>query len=219
MQTHHQLFLDALNIGPEWVLREIDVPSKEIPQTVSMMDWETLEKTVTACQQCNLCQTRTQTVFGAGSRQADWLIIGEAPGEQEDRRGQAFVGQAGQLLDNMLHAIGLSRARNTYIANVLKCRPPGNRDPHPEEIAQCTQYLHRQITLLQPKCIILLGRFAAQTLLQTASSISKLRGQIHQYNEIPVIVTYHPAYLLRRPEEKAKAWADLCMVQGLAQLA
>lgn len=184
---------------------------------ISAMDWTSLEQTVSTCQRCNLCHSRTQTVFGTGPHDADWMVIGEAPGEHEDKQGQPFVGQAGKLLDNMLHAIGLNRTQNVYIANILKCRPPGNRNPHPDEIAYCTPYLQRQIALLKPKCILLMGRFAAQTLLNTDISISKLRGQIHLYENVPAIVTYHPAYLLRSPQEKSKAWADLYTAKALMQ--
>ncbi len=192
---------------------------------VAQLDWPQLQARVQACTLCGLCETRTQTVFGTGYRQADWLFIGEAPGAQEDRQGEPFVGQAGKLLNNMLHAIGLTRAdepsenketlgkQAIYIANVLKCRPPGNRDPLPEEVAQCEPYLQRQLALIRPKLIIALGRIAAQSLLKTKATISSLRGQVHHYEGIPLIVTYHPAYLLRNLPDKAKAWADLCLAR------
>ena len=205
------------------------------PEGVADMDWSQLEAAVAACRACGLCAGRTQTVFGVGARSADWMVIGEAPGENEDRQGQPFVGQAGKLLDAMLAAIGLSRQsddapesvavsahlagaegqkglkRGVYIANVLKCRPPGNRNPQPDEIAQCEPYLRRQVALVQPKVILAMGRFAVQSLLQTTEPIGRLRGRVHQYQGVPVIVTYHPAYLLRALPEKAKAWQDLCL--------
>ena len=148
-------------------------------------------------------------MFGVGDENADWMLIGEAPGAEEDRLGDPFVGQAGKLLDNMLAAIGLSRRKNVYIANVLKCRPPGNRNPTPEEVAQCSPHLLQQIELIKPKLILAMGRFAAQTLLETGASIASLRGRVHRYAGVPLIVTYHPAYLLRTLEDKAKAWEDL----------
>ncbi len=181
------------------------------PGLVDTMDWETLEQTVAACRACGLCEGRRNTVFGVGDRQADWLVVGEAPGEQEDLQGEPFVGPAGQLLDNMLRGIGLARGQGVYIANVLKCRPPGNRNPQPDEVAQCEPYLRRQVALLQPRIILAMGRFAVQSLLGTTEPIGKLRGRAHQYQGVPVVVTYHPAYLLRNLPEKAKAWADLCL--------
>jgi DNA polymerase len=181
------------------------------------MDWEALAETVAGCRACKLCSSRRNTVFGVGDRQADWLIVGEAPGENEDLQGEPFVGQAGQLLDNMLRALGLDRTSNVYIANVLKCRPPGNRNPEPEEVAQCEPFLRRQVELLQPRIILAMGRFAVQSLLQTQEPIGKLRGRAHQYNGVPVVVTYHPAYLLRNLPDKAKAWADLCLAQALVE--
>lgn len=196
---------------------------------VAGMDWEALEQAVAGCQACGLCKSRKNTVFGVGSRQARWLIVGEAPGENEDLQGEPFVGQAGALLDNMLRALGLSRAgegaQAAYIANVLKCRPPGNRNPQPEEVLQCEPYLRRQVALLQPQVILALGRFAAQSLLQhsvpdvATMPLGRLRGQVHQYEGVPVVVSYHPAYLLRTPQDKAKAWADLCLARGLMQRA
>ena len=179
------------------------------------MDWPRLEATVAACRACVLCESRRHTVFGTGSTQADWMVVGEAPGENEDREGLPFVGPAGELLDNMLRAVGRSRtgsgAQGAYIANVLKCRPPSNRNPLPAEVAQCAPYLARQVALLKPKIILAMGRFAVQSLLQTNEPIGKLRGRVHGYQGVPVIVTYHPAYLLRAPTDKAKAWADLCL--------
>ncbi len=178
---------------------------------VADMDWETLADAVAGCQACGLCRSRRNTVFGVGDRQADWLIVGEAPGEMEDLQGEPFVGPAGKLLDNMLRSVGLGREENVYIANVLKCRPPGNRNPEPAEVAQCEPYLRRQVALLQPKIILAMGRFAVQSLLGSTEPIGKLRGQVHQYEGVPVVVTYHPAYLLRNLPDKAKAWADLCL--------
>ena len=198
---------------------------------VGALDWPALREAVAACQACTLCQGRTQTVFGVGDRQADWMVVGEAPGEQEDLQGEPFVGPSGQLLDNMLKAIGLSRhagadsegaavgegPRGVYIANVVKCRPPGNRNPQPDEVATCDPYLARQVALVRPKIILAMGRFAVQSLLQTTEPIGKLRGQVHRYHGVPVIVTYHPAYLLRNLPEKAKAWADLCLAMDVAE--
>ena len=184
---------------------------------IELMQWDALAQTVAECRACNLCNGRRNTVFGTGDRQADWLIVGEAPGENEDLQGEPFVGQAGQLLDNMLKALGLNRRQQVYIANVLKCRPPGNRNPEPEEVAQCEPFLRRQVELLQPKIILAMGRFAVQALLQSSEPIGKLRGQVHRYNGVPVVVTYHPAYLLRNLPEKAKAWADLCLALEVMQ--
>ncbi len=187
--------------------------------TVADMDWDALTETVAACQACGLCHSRRHTVFGVGDRQADWLVVGEAPGEMEDLQGEPFVGPAGKLLDNMLRAIGLGRHENVYIANVLKCRPPGNRNPEPAEVAQCEPYLRRQVALLQPKIILAMGRFAVQSLLGSTEPIGKLRGQIHHYAGVPVVVTYHPAYLLRNLPDKAKAWADLCLARDQVESA
>lgn len=183
---------------------------------IELMEWDALADAVASCRACKLCGTRRNTVFGVGDRQADWLIVGEAPGENEDLQGEPFVGQAGRLLDNMLRALGLSRGEKVYIANVLKCRPPGNRNPEPEEVAQCEPFLRRQVQLLQPKIIVAMGRFAVQSLLGTTEAIGKLRGQSHAYAGVPVVVTYHPAYLLRNLPDKAKAWADLCLAREIA---
>lgn len=177
---------------------------------IAEMDWEALDAAIKACEACSLAKTRTQTVTGVGDRNAEWLFVGEAPGAEEDRRGEPFVGQAGKLLDNMLAAIELKRGENVYIANVLKCRPPENRDPHGEEVVKCDPFLKRQVELIKPKLIVAMGRFAAQSLLNTDSAIGALRGKLHDYNGVPVIVTYHPAYLLRNLPDKAKAWEDLC---------
>nr|MDP2191130.1 uracil-DNA glycosylase [Rhodoferax sp.] len=203
------------------------------PEGIDGMDWPALQQAVSGCQACKLCADRKNTVFGVGQAttepraapRADWLVVGEAPGENEDRTGEPFVGQAGQLLDNMLKAIGLDRRNKVYIANVIKCRPPGNRNPEPQEVAQCEPYLRRQIELLQPKIILAMGRFAVNSLLQATLPdvhklpLGKLRGQVHSYQSagrnVPVIATYHPAYLLRNLPEKAKAWADLCLALDL----
>jgi uracil-DNA glycosylase len=187
------------------------------PGGVELMDWEALSQAVAECRACKLCEGRRNTVFGVGDPQADWLIVGEAPGENEDIQGEPFVGQAGKLLDNMLRAVGLARGRKVYIANVLKCRPPGNRNPEPDEVAQCEPFLRRQVQLIQPRIILAMGRFAVQSLLGTNEAIGKLRGQRHQYLGVPVVVTYHPAYLLRNLPDKAKAWADLCLALQISQ--
>ncbi|MGE5128376.1 MAG: uracil-DNA glycosylase [Sphingomonadaceae bacterium] len=181
------------------------------------MNWEDLKRAVSSCTACSLHAARTQTVFGVGDERAEWLLVGEAPGAEEDRLGEPFVGQAGKLLDNMLAALGLKRGENVYIANVLKCRPPGNRNPEPEEVARCTPYLLRQIALIQPKLIVAMGRFAAQTLLASDASIASLRGRVHRYAGVPLVVTYHPAYLLRTLPDKAKAWSDLVFARRLMQ--
>jgi DNA polymerase len=203
--------------------------TRALPADIAAMDWEALEQAVAGCQACGLCKSRRNTVFGVGDRQARWLVVGEAPGENEDQQGEPFVGQAGQLLDNMLKAVGLNRTatgeQGVFIANVLKCRPPANRNPQPEEVLQCEPYLRRQVELLQPQIILALGRFAAQSLLQATVPdvatlpLGKLRGQVHRYGGVPVIVSYHPAYLLRTPQDKAKAWADLCLALEVMQRA
>jgi DNA polymerase len=179
--------------------------------------WEALRTEVLSCTRCPLHLTRTQGVLGVGPRRCDWLVIGEAPGAEEDRRGEPFVGAAGQLLDAMLRAIGLDRASNVYIANVLKSRPPGNRDPKPEEVAACLPYLTRQIELLQPKIMLAVGRIAAQNLLATDAPLGRLRGQVHRFGATPLVVTYHPAYLLRTPADKRKAWEDLKFARTVYQ--
>jgi uracil-DNA glycosylase len=173
--------------------------------------WAALREEVLRCTRCSLHATRTQGVVGVGNPRAEWMVIGEAPGAEEDRRGEPFVGRAGQLLDAMLRAIGLSRAQNVYIANVLKSRPPNNRDPRPEEVAACLPYLQRQIELVNPRLLLAVGRIAAQNLLGTEESLSRLRGRVHSFGELntPLVVTYHPAYLLRNPADKRKAWEDL----------
>ncbi|UTH72651.1 uracil-DNA glycosylase family protein [Chromobacterium sp. IIBBL 290-4] len=189
----------------------------EVRSELPQLDWSELQQQVADCQQCRLCETRTQTVFGRGNAKARWLLIGEAPGEQEDKQGLPFVGRAGQLLDNMLLAAGLDRDQDVYIANVLKCRPPGNRNPAPDEIAACNGYLLQQIRHIQPTLILALGRFAAQTLLETEDSIGRLRGKVHRYQGVPLVVSYHPAYLLRNQPDKAKAWQDLLLARKVYQ--
>ncbi|MEW5756837.1 MAG: uracil-DNA glycosylase [Pseudomonadota bacterium] len=184
----------------------------------SQLDWPALQEAVRTCQACPLAQTRTQTVFGVGDPQASWMFVGEAPGAEEDRQGLPFVGRAGQLLTAMIQAMGMKR-EEVYIANMLKCRPPGNRDPRPEEVHQCEGYLKRQVALVQPKIMVALGRIAAQNLLKTDESLAKLRGKVFRYGDaqIPLVVTYHPAYLLRNPADKAKAWQDLCFATHVAK--
>jgi uracil-DNA glycosylase len=203
--------------------------------TIATLAWGPLQDAVAACTACRLCESRRQTVFGVGHAQADWMIVGEAPGEQEDQQGEPFVGPAGQLLDQMLRAVGQSRrgdagegreddqagdpARRVFIANTLKCRPPRNRNPEPDEMARCEPFLQRQVALVQPKLILLMGRFAVKQLLKSDDAIGKLRGRVHRYQGIPVVVTYHPAYLLRNMPDKAKAWEDLCLAKATADAA
>ena len=190
----------------------------EVPAELAA-EWNQLRSEVAVCTKCALHSSRTQGVFGVGNPQADWLVIGEAPGAEEDRRGEPFVGRAGQLLDAMLKAIGLSRETNVFIANVLKSRPPGNRDPKPDEVAACLPYLMRQIALMRPRLILAVGRIAAQNLLSTDMPLGRLRGKVHRFGELntPLIVTYHPAYLLRTPGDKRKAWEDLKFARGVFQ--
>jgi len=176
---------------------------------VSSLDWAALRAAVTACTACGLCKQRKQAVFGVGNEAAPWLFVGEGPGADEDEQGEPFVGQAGKLLDSMLAALGLKRGREAYIANVVKCRPPGNRTPTPEEAAACAPFLDRQIDLIAPKLIVALGKTAAMRLLRTEASLGSLRGQVHRYRGTPLVVTYHPAYLLRNLPDKSKAWEDL----------
>jgi DNA polymerase len=191
-------------------LQQVSVPQEARSDSpVADMDWTRLKAKVAGCTDCKLRAGCTQTVFGVGDEQAQWMLVGEAPGAEEDRLGEPFVGQAGRLLDNMLAAIDLKRGENVYIANVLKCRPPGNRNPEPDEVAKCSPHLLRQVALIKPKLILAMGRFAAQTLLGTDATIASMRGRVHQYAGVPLVVTYHPAYLLRTLPDKAKAWADL----------
>ncbi len=223
----------AMGLGPVYVLRTaidrppsiapVVLPAPDRAATIGRLAWGDLVQSVAGCRACSLCETRKQTVFGVGNLNADWMLIGEAPGAEEDARGEPFVGQAGRLLDNMLASIGMSRAGQTpqsvYIANVLKCRPPGNRNPQPEEVAKCEPYLMRQIELVAPALIVVMGRFAAQSLLGTDASIANLRGKRHRITvagrQIPVVVTYHPAYLLRNLIDKEKSWADMCLAREI----
>jgi len=200
--------LAEMGLAPVWRLRNRPASAPVSPAKAGTQ-WIELKQAVPACTACGLHKTRTQTVFGVGDENADWMLIGEAPGAEEDRLGDPFVGQAGKLLDNMLAAIDLKRGENVYIANVLKCRPPGNRNPEPDEVGKCTPFLKQQIALIQPKLIIAMGRFAAQTLLASDATIASMRGRVFRYEGVPLIVTYHPAYLLRNLPDKAKAWADL----------
>ncbi len=183
---------------------------------VATLDWPALQQRVSDCAACvELAGSRRQTVFGVGNPQADWLIIGEAPGEEEDKQGEPFVGPSGELLNAMLHALGLQR-QQVYITNMIKCRTPDDRDPQPQEVAACEAFMQRQIALIQPKVILAMGRIAAQNLLKVDTAIGKLRGTVYQYDgAIPLVATYHPAYLLRSPLEKRKAWADLCLARSL----
>jgi DNA polymerase len=202
-----------LGIGPVWRLRET-APGQSAPAAYT---WDTLADAVAHCTACKLSATRTQGVLGVGDRNAEWLIIGEAPGADEDAQGEPFVGQAGKLLDAMLASIGLARGDNVYLTNVLKSHPPGNRNPEPDEVAACRPYLLAQIELIQPKLILALGRIAAQSLLDTDASVEHLRGRVHAFRNLPLVVTYHPAYLLRKPTDKARAWEDLCFARRTMQ--
>ncbi len=181
---------------------------------IAVLDWDELRRSVAECRACELCRTRRQAVLGVGDAQADWLFVGEGPGAEEDEKGEPFVGQAGRLLDAMLAAIDLQRGKGVYIANAVKCRPPDNRTPLPEEISACRPYLERQIELLAPRLIVALGRPAAQALLAREVKIAALRGSLQDYRGVPLVVSYHPAYLLRTPSDKAKAWEDLCFARA-----
>jgi len=213
---------NALGIGPVWELRNQDNSSKPDNTLAASLSLESLQELVATCKKCGLCETRKQTVFADGVPHAPLMVVGEGPGVEEDATGLPFVGKSGQLLDRMLKAVGASRANNTYIANVVKCHPPGNRNPEQAEIDQCSPYLVQQIKASAPKALLLVGRFAIQTLLNTKKPVGELRGMVHTVTvdglDIPAVVTYHPAYLLRRPEEKSKAWDDLLLLkqQGIA---
>ncbi len=223
-QTQRQAYSRALGLEG-WVLRRntgtapqaVAVPAGGTAPREDGQDWQPLRERVAVCTRCALSQTRTQTVFGVGDMSADWLVVGEAPGAEEDRRGEPFVGRAGQLLNAMLRAIGLAREQ-VYIANVLKCRPPGNRDPLAAEARECMPYLERQIALLRPKVLLVVGRIAAQNLLGTDARLASLRQKIHAFGveRVPMVVTYHPAYLLRTPADKRKAWEDLKFAREVA---
>lgn len=237
--NRHEAVLRELNMYPLWVRRDIAVPAEEQSPSVMIeaaqtmptrfvqaseiapviestksetnsLNWPELKTAVRECTACKLRAGCTQTVFGVGNEKADWLFVGEGPGAEEDAQGEPFVGPAGKLLDNMLPAIKLKRS-NVYIANIIKCRPLEDRSPHVSEIAQCLPYLQRQIALVQPKMIVALGKVAANALLGNQATLGSLRGTLHQYANIPLVVTYHPAYLLRSPSEKAKVWQDLCL--------
>lgn len=213
--------LPELQQGPSAVISPevLSAEKPSVPPSSSLgdIDWPELKQRVRDCNACKLRAGCTQTVFGVGDQNADWLFVGEGPGADEDAQGEPFVGQAGKLLDNMLLAINLKRGRNVYIGNIVKCRPPGNRTPEPDEIGECLPYLQRQIELIQPKLIIALGKVASNALLGRDATLASLRGKVHNYNGIPLIVTYHPAYLLRTPSEKAKTWEDLCLAVDVKQ--
>mgnify|MGYP001817983156 FL=1 len=211
-EQQRRAYLEALGVDV-WVPRDQAEPRLEEAvdePPADGMGWPELREAVAACARCPLHESRTQTVFGVGNLEADWLIIGEAPGAEEDRRGEPFVGRAGKLLDEMLRAVGQERG-DVFIANVLKCRPPNNRDPKQDEADACRRYLERQIELVRPKIILAVGRIAAQQLLGTDAPVGRLRGKLHYLDKLPLVVTYHPAYLLRSPTQKRKAWDDLCL--------
>lgn len=238
--ARREIFLTEMGIAPVWQRREVQstapaelpaapiAPVAEMRQTqvasqdndVAHMDWSALRAAVAGCTKCDLCQGRTQTVFGTGDVKAKWLFVGEGPGRNEDLQGEPFVGPAGKLLDNMLLAMGLKRGINVYIANIVKCRPTGpdgrDRPPTSEESAACMPYLQRQIALIQPTVIVALGKTAAVTLLgmDETASVGQLRGKVHQFAGLPLVVTYHPAYLLRKLEDKGKTWRDLCLAMS-----
>src|SRR5215472_15741122 len=231
VQRSRGVAAEAPAVAPAAAAAETQRPGRPAPGTVGLVapaavtsaeaavQWQQLLEEVRRCTLCPLHATRTQGVLGVGPKRTDWLVIGEAPGAEEDRRGEPFVGAAGQLLDAMLRAIGLDRRTNVYIANVLKSRPPNNRDPRPEEVAACLPYLARQIALLQPKIMLAVGRIAAQNLLATDAPLGRLRGRVHHFGErqTPLVVTYHPAYLLRTPADKRKAWEDLKFARRVYQ--
>lgn len=241
--SRREIFLKEMGISPVWQRRNAGAenqgeavqehahllaPETEMPHAagasrtadVANMDWAQLRAAVSGCTKCGLCQGRTQTVFGTGDVKAKWLFVGEGPGRNEDLQGEPFVGPAGKLLDNMLLAMGLQRGINVYIANIVKCRPTGDdgrdRPPTFEESAACMPYLERQIALIQPTVIVALGKTAAVTLLglDESASVGQLRGKVHQFANVPLVVTYHPAYLLRKLEDKAKTWRDLCLAMS-----
>lgn len=242
-QARRKLMLSELGLTPLWRVRDfirpeavhdrqtgtedsaIPVGSAQAPMShinvleerraeILRMGWERLQASVAGCVACPLSESRSRTVFGVGDPNANWLCVGEGPGAQEDATGEPFVGPAGQLLDNMLAAIDLKRGCNVFITNIVKCRPPGNREPAPDEADRCEPYLARQIELIRPKLIVALGKTAASNLLQTSASLGSLRCRVHQYLNIPVIVTYHPAYVLRNLPAKAMVWEDLCLARS-----
>jgi uracil-DNA glycosylase family 4 len=210
-------YLAALGIE-EWLPRAKPAAPPAVARSVAPDSaWEQLSAEVDRCTRCDLHRTRTRAVLGVGDRHAQWLVVGEAPGAEEDRQGEPFVGRAGQLLDAMLRAIGLARGHNVYIANILKSRPPGNRDPDRAEVAACLPYLERQIELIRPRLILAVGRIAMQNLLGTQATLGRMRGQVFEFGGLktPLVVTYHPAYLLRKPEDKRKTWEDLKFARGV----
>jgi len=214
-EQQRRAYLQAMGIDV-WLPRDVEELVAEADAEPAFdLDWPELRDCVASCTRCELSASRTNTVFGVGNQQADWLIIGEAPGAEEDRRGEPFVGRAGHLLDQMLLAIGQSR-ESVFIANILKCRPPHNRDPKPTEAAACRGYLERQIELVQPKIILAVGKIAAQNLLGSDDPVGRMRGRPHDLGGIPLVVTYHPAFLLRSPSQKHKSWSDLCLAKRLA---
>ena len=222
MKTLPEAWMAEFNLHPQWRRRDKLTPNAtsaaaarvaDADNDIAALDWAALRQRVAHCTACPLCEKRTQTVFGVGDEHADILFVGEGPGAEEDLQGIPFVGQAGKLLDNMLASIDLSRTDKVYIANVVKCRPPGNRNPEPLEAATCAPYLDRQINLIAPKLIVALGKVAAMRLIGRDASIASLRGKTHDYQGRPLIVTYHPAYLLRNLSDKAKAWEDLCFIR------
>jgi uracil-DNA glycosylase len=237
--------MDVLGLGPRWVARDASGPAVEAialeaetgpdavasaqpariaapaaddrPARILRMDWPALEAEVAACTACALAPGRTRTVFGVGDPSARWLFVGEAPGAEEDQRGEPFVGQAGRLLDNMLASIGIARGEGVYIANIVKCRPPGNRNPEAAEAQACSAFLRRQVELIRPTLMVALGKIAATNLLGRDVPVGSLRGRVHEYRGVPLVVTYHPAYLLRNLPDKAKAWEDLCFARDTMQ--
>jgi len=231
--TRRESILREMGLAPLWRLRDKPALSAETPaevkpmpaspvdapageeriQRIAAMGWDELRAAVAGCRDCRLCERRKQAVLGVGDVEADWLFVGEGPGAEEDEKGEPFVGQAGKLLDAMLAAIDLKRGRKVYIGNAVKCRPPGNRTPEAEETAACFPYLQRQIELIRPKLIVALGKPAAETLLNAEVKVGAARGRLFDYRGIPLIVTYHPAYLLRNLTDKAKAWEDLCFAR------
>ena len=219
-EQQRRAYLEAIGIDV-WVPRgeaeaEVEVHDDAPVNAADDLDWNALRATVAGCTRCSLHQTRTQTVFGVGDPNADWMFIGEAPGAEEDRRGEPFVGRSGKLLDQMLAAIGQSR-QSVFIANIIKCRPPNNRDPKPEEASACRAYLERQIEIVNPRIIIAVGKIAAQNLLGTDSPVGRMRGKRHSFGNVPLVVTYHPAYLLRSPSQKRKSWDDLCLARDIVR--
>ncbi|MEO8738857.1 MAG: uracil-DNA glycosylase [Casimicrobiaceae bacterium] len=204
----------ATEVAMTYVADAVTALVPERSARIAALEWSEIPADVAACTACELCKTRQRTVPGVGDARAEWMFVGEAPGAEEDAKGEPFVGQAGKLLDNMLLALGMRRTKQVYIANVLKCRPPNNRAPTAQESDACRHYLDRQIALIRPRIIVALGRSAAATLLSVDATIASLRGRVHRYRGVPLVVTYHPAYLLRTLPDKAKAWEDLCLARA-----